>query len=185
MVIIIKYNFLAKILLCGEFRVGKSSLVLRYVEDRFPGNYMATIGANFLVKTTNVELESGEVLKIGQQIWDVGGHMRSSQVSHVFYQGVMGALLVYDVTRRETLEKVHLWSAELLKYSPKAQIYLIGNKKDLENERLVSTEEGEQTKVKNNYKAFFETSAKTNEQVQETFENLATYLLKINNQPVT
>jgi small GTP-binding protein len=176
----LQYNFLAKILLLGEFRVGKSSMVLRYVEDRFPGDYMATIGANFLVKTVMLEI-GGKVYKTGLQIWDIGGHARSSQVGRVFFQGVSGALLVYDLTRKETLEKLPLWKTQLQKYSPDARIYLVGNKNDLIDEREVTTEEGGKT-AENilGTKAFFETSAKTGDYIQETFEDLARLLIESN-----
>ena len=172
----ISYNFLAKILLLGEFRVGKSSMVLRYVEDRFPGDYQATIGANFLVKTVNLPLE-GKWYKVGLQIWDIGGHARSSQVGRVFFQGVSGALLVYDLTRKETLEKLPLWIEQLKKYSANVRMYLVGNKKDLIEERQITSNEGEQAKDRLQMVNFFETSAKTGDHIQETFEDLARLLV--------
>ncbi len=175
----VDYNFLAKILLLGEFRVGKSSMVLRYVEDRFPGDYMATIGANFLVKTVNLPFE-GREYKVGLQIWDIGGHARSSQVGRVFFQGVSGALLVYDLTRKETLEKLPLWIEQLRKYSPDVRMYLVGNKNDLADDRQVSFSEGEQAKDHLQMVNFFETSAKTGDHIQETFEDLAGLLVYTN-----
>lgn len=156
--------------------MGKSSMVLRYVEDRFPGDYMATIGANFLVKTVNLKQDDIE-LKVGLQIWDIGGHARSSQVGRVFFQGVSGALLVYDLTRKDTLEKVPLWIDQLQKYSPDARMYLIGNKNDLTEERIISFEEGETAKKELNMVKFFETSAKTGDHIQDTFEDMARLLV--------
>ena len=169
----LSFNFLAKILLLGEFRVGKSSMVLRYVEDRFPGDYMATIGANFLVKS--VDLEN---IRVGLQIWDLGGHTRSSQVGRVFFQGVSGALLVYDLTRPDTLEKIPLWQEQLKKFSPNAKLYLVGNKNDLTGERQISTEEGRSAQKQFSVEHFFETSAKTGDYIQETFEHMALSLVK-------
>ncbi|MHA1214676.1 MAG: Rab family GTPase [Candidatus Hodarchaeales archaeon] len=176
----IKYNFLAKILLLGEFRVGKSSMVLRYVEDRFPGDYMATIGANFLVKTVTLKTSSGQTVKIGLQIWDIGGHARSSQVGRVFFQGVSGALLVYDLTRKDTLDKLPLWIDQLKKYSPEARMYLVGNKNDLVEERQITFEDGKEASLKLKMENFFETSAKTGNHIQETFEHMASYLVESN-----
>lgn len=175
----LQYNFLAKILLLGEFRVGKSSMVLRYVEDRFPGDYLATIGANFLVKTVHLPYE-GTVYKVGLQIWDIGGHARSSQVGRVFFQGVSGALLIYDLTRKDTLDKLPLWIDQLRNYSPDARIYLVGNKNDLEEERDITYEEGELKHKQLKFVKFFETSAKTGEHIQETFEDLARLLVDSN-----
>ncbi|MHA2243528.1 MAG: Rab family GTPase [Candidatus Hodarchaeales archaeon] len=174
-----KYNFLAKILLLGEYRVGKSSMVLRYVEDRFPGDYMATIGANFLVKTVVLPLE-GKEYRVGLQIWDIGGHARSSQVGRVFFQGVSGALLVYDLTRKETLEKLPLWIEQLKKYSPDVRMFLVGNKNDLVDDRQITFNEGEQTKDRLQMVNFFETSAKTGNYIQETFKDLAKLLVQEN-----
>ncbi|MFX0182610.1 MAG: Rab family GTPase [Candidatus Hodarchaeota archaeon] len=174
----LQYNYLAKILLLGEFRVGKSSMVLRYVEDRFPGDYMATIGANFLVKTVHLDMKDGMRYKIGLQIWDIGGHARSSQVGRVFFQGVSGALLVYDLTRKDTLEKLPLWKDQLMNYSPHARMYLVGNKNDLEEERKVTPDEGKQAaRDELGTDNFFETSAKTGDHIQETFEDLARLLV--------
>ena len=169
----LNFNFLAKILLLGEFRVGKSSMVLRYVEDRFPGDYMATIGANFLVKS--VDLEN---IKVGLQIWDLGGHTRSSQVGRVFFQGVSGALLVYDLTRPDTLEKIPLWQEQLKNFSPRTKLYLVGNKNDLEEERQITTEEGQNAQEKYSVDHFFETSAKTGDHIQEAFEHMAFSLVQ-------
>lgn len=177
----LQYNYLAKILLLGEFRVGKSSMVLRYVEDRFPGDYMATIGANFLVKTVHLDVKDGTRYKIGLQIWDIGGHARSSQVGRVFFQGVSGALLIYDLTRKDTLEKLPLWKDQLMKFSPETRMYLIGNKNDLEEERKITPDEGKQAaKDELGTDNFFETSAKTGDHIQETFEDLARLLVIAN-----
>ena len=154
-------------------------MVLRYVEDRFPGDYMATIGANFLVKTVVLPLE-GKEYRVGLQIWDIGGHARSSQVGRVFFQGVSGALLVYDLTRKETLEKLPLWIEQLKKYSPDVRLFLVGNKNDLVDDRQVTFNEGEQTKDRLQIVNFFETSAKTGNYIQETFEDLAKLLVEMN-----
>ena len=175
----IRYNFLAKILLLGEYRVGKSSMVLRYVENRFPGDYMATIGANFLVKTVKIPLK-GKDYRVGLQIWDIGGHARSSPGGGVFFQGVSGALMVFDLTRKETLDKVPLWIEQLKKYTPDVRMYLVGNKNDLTSNRQVSHDEGEEAKDRIKMTNFFETSAKTGDHIQETFEDLARLLVDSN-----
>ena len=172
-----KFNFLAKILILGEFRVGKSSMVLRYVEDRFPGDYMATIGANFLVKSVNLNINSEDIC-VGLQIWDLGGHTRSTEVGKVFFQGVSGAMLVYDITRPDTLEKIPLWQKQLAKHSDGVKLYLVGNKNDLANYRKITTEEGKTAQQEYGIDFFFETSAKTGDHIQETFEHMAISLVE-------
>jgi len=174
-----KFNFLAKILILGEFRVGKSSMVLRYVEDRFPGDYIATIGANFLVKTINLKVDSKDVC-VGLQIWDLGGHTRSTEVGKVFFQGVSGALLVYDITRPDTLDKIELWQEQLARYSSDLKLYLVGNKNDLENYRAVTIEEGRAVQKKNKIGVFFFFFSKTGDHIQETFEHMALSLVNAN-----
>ena len=134
---------------------------------------MATIGANFLVKS--VDLDD---IKVGLQIWDLGGHTRSGQVGRVFFQGVSGALLVYDLTRPDTLEKIPLWQDQLKKFSPEAKLYLVGNKNDLVNERKISTEEGRKAQKNFATNHFFETSAKTGDYIQEAFEHMASSLVE-------
>ncbi len=180
----LQYNYLAKVLLLGEFRVGKSSMVLRYVEGRFPGDYQATIGANFLVKSVNLSHDD-KTVKVGLQIWDIGGHARSSQVGRVFFQGVSGALLVYDLTRADTLEKLPLWIEQLDKYSPDIPLkILVGNKNDLVNDRDISFEAGKAAKQELGVVKFFETSAKTGDHIQEAFEDMARMLVDINRDKV-
>jgi small GTP-binding protein len=142
---------------------------------------MATIGANFLVKTVHLDVKEGTRYKIGLQIWDIGGHARSSQVGRVFFQGVSGALLIYDLTRKDTLDKLPLWKDQLMKFSPEARMYLVGNKKDLEEGRKITPDEGKQAaKDELGTDNFFETSAKTGDHIQETFEDLARLLVIAN-----
>ena len=140
---------------------------------------MATIGANFLVKTVNLKVDAQDIC-VGLQIWDLGGHTRSTEVGKVFFQGVSGALLVYDITRPDTLEKIELWQEQLAKHSSDVILYLVGNKNDLENYRTVSTEDGEAIQKANKIDFFFETSAKTGDHIQETFEHMAMSLVKTN-----
>ncbi len=159
-------------------------MVLRYVEGRFPGDYQATIGANFLVKSVNIP-DGEKTVKVGLQLWDIGGHARSSQVGRVFFQGVSGALLVYDLTRKDTLDKLPLWIEQLEKYSPDIPLkILVGNKNDLINDRAVPFEAGEAAKQEWNISNFFETSAKTGDHIQEAFEDLARTLVDNNRDKV-
>ncbi|MHA2231964.1 MAG: Rab family GTPase, partial [Candidatus Hodarchaeales archaeon] len=103
----LEYDYLFKLVVLGEPRVGKTSLILRYLKNIFSaGEYAQTLGANFLVKRlkipSKVDSHSDVVapaeLKVLLQIWDLAGHMRHTQVKEHFYQGAAGCLLVYDVT---------------------------------------------------------------------------------------
>ena len=88
--------------------------------------------------------------------------------------------MVYDLTRKETLEKLPLWIEQLKKYSPDVRLFLVGNKNDLVDDRQVTFNEGEQTKDRLQIVNFFETSAKTGNYIQETFEDLAKLLVETN-----
>ncbi len=176
------YDFLFKALLLGEIAVGKTSMILRYVQNRFPGEYQATIGANFLVKVLQIPnpvKKSSTPIKVALQLWDLGGHVRrASMVGRIFYQGVSGVFLVYDVTREDTLYKLPLWVKEYKKYSPNAYSILVGNKIDLTEDRKLSFEDGEKYKQELGASLFFETSAKTGEHVKEAFETFAKFLVE-------
>ncbi len=166
------YDVIAKILLLGEIAVGKSSMILRYVEGRFPGEYQATIGANFLVKNVTVTLEDGTKKNVMLQIWDLGGHVRTiSHVGPIFYQNANGALLVYDLTRPDTLEKLPLWYDACKTYAPSIKTLVVGNKCDLE--RTVSRDEGERIARQLGSMGFYETSAKTGNNIEQAFDALA------------
>ncbi|MFX0117528.1 MAG: Rab family GTPase [Candidatus Hodarchaeota archaeon] len=164
-----KGKFFFKLLLLGELAVGKTSIILRYVENRFVANLHPTIGANFLVK----KLQKGKFSAI-LQIWDIGGHIRQAQdVGKTFYRGVDGVLFVCDLTRAETVEPLREWQSKVQQLSPEFAKILIGNKADLEEEREVKTDDLADSATKLTADLNFETSAKTGEGIPEVFEFLA------------
>jgi small GTP-binding protein len=164
-----KGKFFFKLLLLGELAVGKTSIVLRYVEGRFAMDLQPTIGANFLVK----KLQKGEFQAV-LQIWDVGGHVRRAHdVGRTFYQGVDGVLFICDLTRAETVEPLREWQSTVQKYSPEFAKVLIGNKADLEEKRAIKTDNLADSAAKLGVDLNFETSAKTGEGIPEVFEFLA------------
>ncbi len=170
------YDMIAKILLLGEIAVGKSSMILRYVEGKFPGEYQATIGANFLVKNVRVIQKNGTRKSIMLQIWDLGGHVRTiSHVGPIFYQNANGALLVYDLTRPDTLEKLPLWYEACHMHAPRIKTLVVGNKCDLE--RKISKEDGKKMARRLNSVDFYETSAKTGDNIEQAFNSLALALI--------
>jgi len=174
--------FKFKVVLIGDGAVGKSSLRRRFMGETFEKQYIKTIGADFSTKTFDV---GGTKVKF--IIWDLAGQPHFKQVRADFYRGARGALLVYDITRRETLEDVVPWMEEFLKNCGKKDVavILIGNKIDLRPEAkgVVSTEEGMKMceLLRAKFKVpvrFFETSALTGENVDEAFYALALALLR-------
>lgn len=164
------YDHLFKLLLIGESCVGKSAIIKRFAEDKFSVSATSTVGVDFLIKNLSIP-ESGKVVKL--QIWDTAGQEKFRSITRSYYRGGAGALLVYDITRRETFEHLTMWLEDCRKYSNQnIVIMLIGNKCDLENKRAVSKEEGEAF-AKQHGVTFLETSAKTAENVEQAFLDTA------------
>ena len=148
--------------------MGKSCLLLQFTDKRFQPVHDLTIGVEFGSRTIAV---SGQQVKL--QIWDTAGQEKFRSITRSYYRGAVGALLVYDITRRETFEHLTAWLEDCRKYSSQATtIMLIGNKADLEHSRVVSTEEGAKFAQENGI-FFLETSSKTAQNVDEAFFDVA------------
>lgn len=162
-----------KILIIGESGVGKSSLLLRFTDDLFDPQLSATIGVDFKVKTLTVE---GNKTKLA--IWDTAGQERFRTLTPSYYRGAQGAILVYDVSSRETFTKLDNWLNELETFANKPDIVkmLVANKIDKAN-REVTKDEGLKFARKHSM-LFIEASAKTKEGVQIAFEELVEKILQ-------
>ncbi|KAL7713053.1 Ras-related protein Rab-1 [Entamoeba marina] len=157
-----------KLLLIGESGVGKSSLLLRFSEDTFNPVYITTVGIDFRVK--NIELD-GSKMKL--QIWDTAGQERFRTIVSSYYRGVMGIVLVYDITNRESFNNIEYWMRNIeANADQNVNKILIGNKCDAEDKRVVSNEEGQQMASRLGL-PFLETSAKNSLNVDECFTQLA------------
>jgi len=158
------YKFLFKYIIVGDTAVGKSCLLLQFTDKRFQPQHDLTIGVEFGSRTINIDSN-----QVKLQIWDTAGQEKFRSITRSYYRGAAGALLVYDITRRETFEHLSSWLEDCLKYSnANIVITVIGNKCDLESNRQVTREEGEEFAKKHNL-LFLETSAKTAENVDEAF----------------
>lgn len=177
-----------KLVLLGEAAVGKSSLVLRFVNNDFQENKEPTIGAAFLTQKCNLPSRT-----IKFEIWDTAGQERFASLAPMYYRNAQSALVVYDLTKPTSLIKAKHWVAELQRQaSPGIVIALVGNKLDLTNEagallvdegentsadsegdaRKISTAEA-QTYAEEEGLLFFETSAKLGTNVTEVFTAIA------------
>ncbi|CAI2380236.1 unnamed protein product [Moneuplotes crassus] len=158
------YDYLFKILLIGNSGVGKSSLLLRFSDDTFTGNFMPTIGVDFKIRTLEVD---GKTIKL--QIWDTAGQERFKTITSSYYKGAHGIIVVYDVTDKESFKNIDTWMNEIEKHaSDNVSRILCGNKSDLEDSRQVSTDEGKELSDTYNIR-FIESSAKDNSNVEEAF----------------
>eukprot|EP01117_Protostelium_nocturnum_P012002 TRINITY_DN4392_c0_g1_i1.p1 TRINITY_DN4392_c0_g1~~TRINITY_DN4392_c0_g1_i1.p1 ORF type:complete len:216 (+),score=33.15 TRINITY_DN4392_c0_g1_i1:90-737(+) len=164
-----QYQYLFKYIIIGDTGVGKSCLLLQFTDKRFQPVHDLTIGVEFGARRVDL----GNNLHVKLQIWDTAGQESFRSITRSYYRGAAGALLVYDITRRETFNHLACWLEDARQHSnSNMTIMLIGNKSDLEHKRAVSTEEGEQF-ARENGLIFIETSAKTAANVEEAFINTA------------
>ena len=170
-----EYDFIFKVLLLGNSDVGKSSLILRYVDGTWSNTFIPTIGVDFKVKTIEVDNK-----KIKMQIWDTAGQERFRTVIASYFKGSHGVLLIYDVTNKTSFKQLESW-LEIIENNASEDILkiLIGNKIDLEEDREVTKEEGQSFANMHNIQ-FMETSAKMNTNVNEAFEALAKIMMEFN-----
>ena len=128
-----------KILLLGDSSVGKTCLLLRYTEWSFQDIHMVTIGLDYRLKL--MKLKSGKDIKL--QIWDTAGQDRFRSLTKNYYKGSHGILLIYDVTNVQSLENVKTWVTQIREEASKdVIIYIVANKIDMEDGRLISKEKG-------------------------------------------
>ncbi|CAM6098430.1 unnamed protein product [Calypogeia fissa] len=162
------YAYLFKYIIIGDTGVGKSCLLLQFTDKRFQPVHDLTIGVEFGARMITIDSKP-----IKLQIWDTAGQESFRSITRSYYRGAAGALLVYDITRRETFNHLASWLEDARQHAnSNMTIMLIGNKCDLSHRRAVSTEEGEQF-AKENGLVFMETSAKTAHNVEEAFINTA------------
>lgn len=162
-----------KIMLLGESQIGKTSLIQRYVKNNFNLSYITTVGIDFQLKQIKMNNKS-----IKLQIWDTAGQERFKNITKSYFHSSDGFIVGYDITSRLSFTNVSTWLKEINDNAPEEiQKILIGNKCDL-NEREVTTEEGQKLAEENGMK-FFETSAKNDINVKETFESITKDILDV------
>ena len=159
-------KYIIKLLTLGDTTVGKSSIVLRFAENRFDDNQFATIGIDFKTKYTKYRDSSVKVL-----IWDTAGQEKFQNIAKQYYKGANGVLLIYDISKRKSFERVDFWLKELKDNNKIEDLFicLVGNKIDLEDRREIRTEEGESYAKNNNIK-FLEVSARSGKNISQLFD---------------
>ena len=139
-----------KILIIGDSTTGKTNILSKYLHNKFDKSSKATIGVELGRKTYTIKNN-----KVEAQIWDTAGQERYRSMTKAYYKGALGALIVYDITKKETFDNIENWIADLRNSADKkATIILVGNKNDLEEERKVRKDIGE-SKAKEFGFAFF------------------------------
>jgi small GTP-binding protein len=167
------YDEKVKIMVLGDSKIGKTSLISRYCNNEFlGGQYLSTVGIDFQVKYLEIDKKT-----IRLQIWDTAGQERYRNIAKSYFQSTDGFVIVYDITNEESFEKLDFWFEQINTNAPKiAKTILFGNKSDMKDERKVSKEEGEKY-AKDNELTFFEVSAKDGSNVNEAFEHLVKDIL--------
>ncbi|KAI0499599.1 ras-related protein RHN1 [Dendrobium catenatum] len=161
-------NINAKLVLLGDMGAGKSSLVLRFVKGQFLEFQESTIGAAFFSQTLAL---NDATVKF--EIWDTAGQERYHSLAPMYYRGAAAAIIVYDITSKDSFEKAKKWVLELQKQgNPSMVTALAGNKADLEDKRKVTLEEARAYADENGL-FFMETSAKTAVNVNDIFYEIA------------
>ncbi len=162
-------SFKLKVLLTGAAAVGKTSLVQRFIKNRFQANYKLTVGVDILTK--DVEFRPGEIATLS--IWDIGGQQRFEFIRSTFYKGAAGTLLVFDLTREQTYTEIRKWLTEIRQFAGDIPFVLIGNKADLmEDVGVVIDRDEARSFAESEGSIYIETSAKTGINVDDAFTEL-------------
>jgi small GTP-binding protein len=160
-----------RVVLIGDTSVGKSSLLVRFADDRFDGNYVITIGVEYREKLVTLGGRGGG-RTVRLQVWDTAGQERFRTITPAYYRRALGVLIVFDLTNRKSFDSVEEWLRSLNDHGdPDVVKILVGNKVDLETKRKIGKEEARNLAKKHNME-YFEVSAKEDVAVDEVFETL-------------
>ena len=177
-----------KILLLGDSGVGKTSLIHRYTKDDFNPSLVGTVGVDFKVKKVHID---GETVNL--QVWDTAGQEHFHRITQAYYRGSHAIMLVFDISEKRTLDSVSYWMGNILaQTSGSIPVILVGNKKDLRAgdraDKCVQAEDGANAAYRATEEAlskgaslnieYYETSAKTSEQVETAFLSILRTILR-------
>ncbi len=161
-------TYIIKIINAGDFRVGKTSLAIRYTQNRFSTSYLPTLGVDFYSKL--IQFDEDTTLRL--VLFDTVGQEKLVTLRKRYYTGAHGAVVVYDITRRESFDHIQNWIKEVEEKCPNIPIIIVGNKTDLEDERTITYKEAKEHWGGKNY-TVLESSAKLGEGVTDIYTIIA------------
>ena len=160
-----EYSYSVKFIIVGDSSVGKSNILLRFSRNIFDSGHQATLGIEFANK--HLIYNNTDYLV---QIWDTAGQENFRSVTRAYYKASAVAMVVYDITKEESFEHIKTWLSDCKELAPNTVLLvLVGNKTDLEEQRVISKERGENLAKENNM-LFFETSAKLGNGIEQAFQ---------------
>ncbi|KAJ0987838.1 hypothetical protein J5N97_006194 [Dioscorea zingiberensis] len=169
-----EYDYLFKIVLIGDSGVGKSNILSRFTRNEFCLESKSTIGVEFATRALQIK---GKTVKA--QIWDTAGQERYRAITSAYYRGAVGALLVYDITKRQTFDNVQRWLRELRDHADSnIVIMMAGNKSDLNHLRSVQADDAQLLAEKEGL-SFLETSALESHNIEKAFQTILTEIYHI------
>lgn len=170
------YDYIFKVVIVGDSGVGKSTMLIRFVDEKFVSDYNATIGVDYRIKTVRVQ-QDGHRKVVKLSIWDSAGQEQYNSIAQSYYRGSQGILVLYDTTSRESFENLQNWLDRIYSDAGESVIrIMIGTKSDLVDQRKVSTDEAEHF-AKERGIIFLETSSKNGENVERAFVSLTQEML--------
>ncbi|OHT14370.1 Ras-related protein Rab-14 [Tritrichomonas foetus] len=168
-----KFDYSLKVVVVGESGVGKTCLLVRFVRNSFDEESQSTLGVEFMSKIIQTQKH-----RIQLQLWDTAGQELFRSVTRGYYRGSVGALLLFDLSNRDTFDNIGKWLQDVRDIArPECVLALIGNKSDLDSKRQISREEAEEF-AKQNSMLYFEVSAKTGENVEPAFDGIVSAIEK-------
>ena len=165
-----------KVCLLGPFAVGKTSLVRRFIYNRFEDRYVSTIGVKVSRKIVMTPHDN-QIIELSMMLWDIAGADEVDELRRSYLNGVAGAILVCDLTRRETIQSMLDYAEAIHAITPKAPLMLAANKVDLVRERTIS-DQTLQDLARQLDAAVHLVSAKTGDQVEVLFKQLGALLVR-------
>jgi small GTP-binding protein len=165
-----KYVF--KLVVLGDEMVGKTSIIFRYTERRFLGDYKPTIGIDFSAKIVEIGKYNVDLI-----IWDLGGQEKYRILRKHYLEGARGCIIVYDVTRKKTFENIDNWYNDVKHNCGNIPCILVGNKADMENARQITNEQGVKKAQQLGVK-FTESSAKDGMKIDDIFKDITKMMIE-------